>query len=811
MTTVAEFIERNRQQLIERYIRELSQWESARGFGPNELTDSFPEFLSALAAISRQGRRDDPAKTRSRLEGTHISQRVRLGFNQEEVTDEYVLMGRLISGLWEGLPLEQQPTLEDTRLLFEELQGAMDQVIVTFSGYSLEDRQREKRFLNRLNALASEVMGDGEHFIPLHERLGALVEVVREAMRAQGAALLLMAADGRTLLPTMFTGQWNARTETGPVPLDGSSFVARLAASEEPLELPDAAGAGHEVSEGVRLSGLHSLLGARLWPHGKLLGVLYLGVAEIRPFEPQARRYLETLVEYLSGIIQKALLLQQLRQANERLARSETFHRLATAAISDAIWEWNLQTDTVTWSGGVEKLFGHTREQLGGHVSAWYDHIHPEDRERVVHGIHETIASGGQRWRDEYRFLHQDGGYVHVTDHGLVERDASGRAVRMVGAMQDITASKAASEALRVSEERLRLAVRAAELGTWDFYPVTGILRWDERCKALFELPLTPEVTYEGFMAALQPEDRERAQEAVQWALQPDSGGEYDIEFRPLRQKGRPERWVRAIGRALFEGGRAVRFIGTAQDISERKHQQQESQKRAEFAEQLIGIVSHDLRNPLNAITLSVAALLRQEELGERQAKGLARISAATERATRLIRDLLDFTRARLGGGIPIERKPLDVHSLCRQVVEEVRLAHPDRDVEVVWSGEGTGEWDGDRLAQVITNLVNNALAYSPPGTPVHVETRGMDGAVLLSVHNVGRPIPPELLPRLFEPMTRGRPGGDAASRSIGLGLFIVANIVHAHGGTIEVHSEEATGTTFTVRLPRSASTPSGM
>ncbi|MFL5357742.1 PAS domain-containing protein [Archangium sp.] len=803
MTTVAEFIEQHREKLIQRYTEEVGRMESARGLTPYERMDSFPEYLSTLAALSQQGHRGDPLRTKKRQEETHIGQRLRVGFNQEEATSEYVLMGRLISSLWEALPLEQQPSHEDTRLLFEELREAMDQVVATFSGYSLEDRQREKRFLHRLDALAGEVMGDDERAVPLRERLGAMVEVVREAMRAEAAALLLASPDGGTLLPTTYTGRWSALPEPGPVAVDGPSYVSRLAGSEEPLELADAVGAGPLVPEGVRQSGLHSLLGLRLWPHGKLLGVLYLGVAEIRPFEPQARRYLETLVEYLSGIIQKALLLQQLRQTNERLRRSETVYRLATEAISDVIWEWNFQTDSLTWSGGVETLFGHTQETLGGHISSWYGRIHPDDRERVVHGIHETLASGGPRWGDEYRFLRGDGGYIHVTDHGRVQRDASGRAVRMVGAMQDITARKAASEALRVSEDRLRLTVRATELGTWDFDPVTGILRWDERCKVLFELPLEPEVTYDAFIAALHPEDRERAHAAVQWALNPSSGGEYDIEFRPLGRKGRAVRWVRAIGRAYFEEGGAVRFIGTAQDISERRHQQQEAQKRAEFAEQLIGIVSHDLRNPLNAITLSVAALMRQEDLGERQAKGLARISAATERATRMIRDLLDFTRARLGGGIPIERGPLNLHTHCRQVVEEVRLAHPDREVEVVGSGEGAGEWDGDRLAQVITNLVNNALAYSPPGTPVRVETRGEDGTVLLRVHNEGRPIPPELLPHLFEPLTRGRPGGDTASRSIGLGLFIVANIVQAHGGTVDVRSEPVEGTTFTVRLPR--------
>ncbi|QRK13377.1 PAS domain-containing protein [Archangium violaceum] len=805
MTTVAEFIERNREQLIKRYAEEASRTESARGLTQHELINTFPEYLSTLAAISRQGHRGDPVKTKTRLEETHIGQRVRLGYNQEEVTGEYVVMGRIISVLWEALPLREQPAPEDTQLLFEELRGAMDQVVATFSGYTADDRQREKRFLRRLDALSSEVIGNSERSVPLHERLGALLEVVQEAMRADGAGLLLADPSGKLLIPTMYTGRWRDRGETEPVPVDSSSFLAELASSEEPLALADAASAGPAVSEGVRQSGLRSLLGLRLWPHGKLLGVLYIGVSEIRPFEPQARRYLETLVEYLSGIIEKALLLQQLRQTNERLRKSETLYRLATEAISDVIWDWNLLTDSISWSGAVEKLFGHSREELGGHISGWYGSIHPEDRERVVHGIHAAIARGEQRWRDEYRFLHRDGSYAHVIDHGLIERDASGRAVRMVGAMQDITARKAASDALRSSEDRLRLAVRAADLGTWDFNPVTGVLRWDGRCRALFGLTQEAEVTYDTFLEGIHPEDRERTHAAVQRALQPGSGGDYDSEFRALWRKEPGEHWLRSTGRAVFEGGRAVRFIGTVQDISDRKRRQSEAQHRAEFAEQLIGIVSHDLRNPLNAITLSVAALMRQEDLSERQTKGLARISASTERATRMIRDLLDFTRVRLGGGIPIERRSLDLHALCGQVAEEVRLAHPDREVEVVRSGHGMGEWDGDRLAQVLTNLMNNALAYSPQGSPVRVETRGEDGAVLLRVHNRGKPISPELLPHLFEPMRRGSHAGEGASRSIGLGLFIVDNIVRAHGGTIEVRSVEAEGTTFTVRLPRRA------
>ncbi|WP_257449251.1 sensor histidine kinase [Archangium lipolyticum] len=809
MPRVADFIEKNREQLIERFVREAGKLESARGLKPHELVDTLPEYLSTLTAISRQGQRNEPEKTRKRLEETHISLRLRHGYNQEEVTGEYVLIGRLITSLWEGLPREEQPHPEDAALLFAELQDAMNQAVATFSGYSLEDRQREKRALRRLDALASELIGDAENPPPLHERLGALVEVVQQAMKADGAALLLVDPGGTRLLPTTSTGAWSTGAATDPVPVDSSSFVARVAASDEAVELADAASTNLEVPETVRRSGVHSLLGLRLWPHGKLLGVLYIGTTQLRPFEPQARRYLETLVEYLSGIIEKALLLQRFRQANERLRQSETRYRLATEAISDAVWDWDLLTDGLSWGPGVEKLFGHTREQLGGHISGWYDHIHPEDRERAVQSIHAAIDGEAERWRGEYRFRHRDGHYVDVTDHGLIERDAKGRALRMVGAMQDVTARKAASEALRASEDRLRQTLRAAELGTWDMDPVTGALRWDERCKALFGMPPEAEVTYDSFLEGIHPEDRERTNGVVQRALSGENGGEYDTEFRTRVPDSGVERWLRATGRVFFEEGRAVRFIGTIHDISDKKRQEAERRTRAEFEEQLIGIVSHDLRNPLNAINLSVAALLRNEDLSERQAKGIARIAAAAERATRLIRDLLDFTRARLGGGIPIERKPFDLHLLTRQTVEEVRFAHPEREVELVQSGQGRGEWDGDRLGQVVTNLLNNALTYSPPDTRVRVETRGEDGTFLLRVHNEGKPIPVELLPRLFEPMMRGTRKGDTSSRNIGLGLYIVNHIVQAHGGMVEVYSTEAEGTTFTVRIPRGAASSS--
>lgn len=227
-----------------------------------------------------------------------------------------------------------------------------------------------------------------------------------------------------------------------------------------------------------------------------------------------------------------------------------------------------------------------------------------------------------------------------------------------------------------------------------------------------------------------------------------------------------------------------------------------EAQEAVRVREDVVAIVSHDLRNPLNAISLASLSLLRHDSLTELQGRGLRRILSAADRAHRMIRDLLDFTQARVGGAIPIHPRPVDLHELTRQVVDEVHLANPGRHISVEARGDGHGDWDEDRLAQLLTNLVGNALQHSPEDAPVHVSSRAEESGVALRVHNAGAPIPPELLPVIFEPYRRG-PAAALGRGSIGLGLYITRQIVLGHGGHIDVSSSESDGTTFTVWLPR--------
>ncbi len=177
-----------------------------------------------------------------------------------------------------------------------------------------------------------------------------------------------------------------------------------------------------------------------------------------------------------------------------------------------------------------------------------------------------------------------------------------------------------------------------------------------------------------------------------------------------------------------------------------------------------------------------------------------ARIAKSADRMKRMISELLDFTRGRLGGGIPIHRVAGDLRAVVRQGVEELEAAWPERTVRLsVESGRYEGEWDADRLVQVVSNLGSNALQYSPPDTTVTFTLRDGGESATLEVHNTGNPIPPEALPHLFDPFRRASSEGGG----LGLGLYIVEQVVKGHGGRIEVSSTAQSGTLFRVVLPR--------
>ncbi|HET8539544.1 MAG TPA: ATP-binding protein [Anaeromyxobacter sp.] len=250
---------------------------------------------------------------------------------------------------------------------------------------------------------------------------------------------------------------------------------------------------------------------------------------------------------------------------------------------------------------------------------------------------------------------------------------------------------------------------------------------------------------------------------------------------------------AQALERArLFEAERSARM--------EAQRAAEAARRAVELSGQLVGIVGHDLRTPLAAIRMSAAVLLRRGGLTDEQGRTLARIDGAAARMTGIIHDLLDFTRMRNEGRIPVHLRPADLVPVVRRAIAELVAVHPSREIRLASPDAVRVDADPDRLAQVVTNLVGNAIQHSPPDARVTVDVEEDARAVAIGVHNEGPPIGAELLGEIFEPFHRGGRGGDGGS--LGLGLFIVREVVRAHGGEVTVRSSAGEGTTFTVRLP---------
>ena len=218
-----------------------------------------------------------------------------------------------------------------------------------------------------------------------------------------------------------------------------------------------------------------------------------------------------------------------------------------------------------------------------------------------------------------------------------------------------------------------------------------------------------------------------------------------------------------------------------------------------------LGILGHDLRNPIGAMTMSAELIANIGSLSERQKMFVEQIVVSSNRAIEILDQLLDLTRARIGAGLHVIREPMDMAFVARQLVDEMRAAHPERRFTIEVSGETEGEWDRPRIGQVFSNLLGNAVQYGFKDLPIQVEIRGGENKVVVSVHNDGLPIPPDTINRIFDALVRssGEEIEHGPSSNLGLGLYIAKEIVSAHGGTITVTSSETHGTKFTASFPR--------
>ncbi|WNG29970.1 PAS domain-containing protein [Cystobacter fuscus] len=745
MPSLAELIERNRESLILRYREEASQLPSAREVRPEDVLDNLPEYLASLRAPSRE-QREDPGYTRRSLEEAHLRRRLRLGYTREDVKTEFALLGRLLSSLWTSLPPSQQPPAEETQRLSDWLRAAMEHTESVFGERSPDGippdlgapQLREAHF-----RLAIEATGLGTWDY----------DPITDMVHADERCLHLLG------LPPDATLDYAVHISAlHPEDRERVHHVVQRSVSP--------AGSGSYQLE-FRTVGLRDGIERWLSANGRTL------------FDENGRavRLVGTVLDITERVRE--------REATER-------ERQRLKAILESMSEAFLSFDR-DWrftyvNREAERFIGMSREQvlgrdhwevfpatLGTNVERYYRRAAAERTPLSF----ENFYVPWQRWFEFHVYPIDDGIAAFCQDiterkHREEEREQFLREQTRLReqAEQALLQSQRAAEVLEHGDPFLLL--------DRDFR-ITQVNKNQELISQKSREEELGRVLWEVFPAINNPE-------SAYWreyhrAMNERVSVQFEEHYPPL------DLWASVSAYPTAEGGLAV-FL---RDVTERKHAEQ-------FRERLMGIVSHDLRSPLHAITLAAQTLLRRENLSESVLARVRRIVQSGERMSRMITDLLDFTRARMGGGIPLQRRPGELVEWVRTTLEEFDVTHPGRIVFSHGQGPYTGEWDLDRLAQVLSNLVGNALKHGAENTPVAVDLREEEQEIVLVVANQGTPIPESLLPHVFDPFRRA---ADSSRQGLGLGLYIAQQLVLAHGGSITASSSPIAGTTFSVRLPR--------
>ena len=375
---------------------------------------------------------------------------------------------------------------------------------------------------------------------------------------------------------------------------------------------------------------------------------------------------------------------------------------------------------------------------------------------------------------------------------------------------------------VRESEERLRLTLDAAVLGTWDLNVATDQIIWGGHHAAIFGLPpATPEISGAEFLALVHPDDVEELQQAMTRALA--EGDNYKLEFRITQATGNV-RWVSTQAQVYRDSqGQAIRIVGIVRDVTESRQvevererlleREQAARATAEAAtrakDEFLALVSHELRAPLSSI-LGWARMLQPRPSGSLPniatlTHALQVIERNARSQMRLIEDLLDVSRI-VSGKLSVKPRPLELGPLIEATCESLRPAAAEKRIDLQCQASSIPDTvfgDPDRLQQVVWNLVSNAIKFTPSEGMIEVRTRQAESQVELTVRDTGNGISPEFLPYVFERFRQDDQSSAQRKGGLGLGLALVKHLVELHGGMVEATSAgEGSGATFTVKLP---------
>jgi PAS domain S-box-containing protein len=491
------------------------------------------------------------------------------------------------------------------------------------------------------------------------------------------------------------------------------------------------------------------------------------------------------------------------KRTGDALRESEERFRTMADSAPAMIWVTDNDGNNLFVNRAYCDFFGTAVDEVEG--SRWQPLIHPDDAGAYVEGFRAAMTAR-KAFHARARVRHREGEWRWLESHGVPRFAPSGELLGMVGISSDVTESKLAAEALERSQEDLRNAQTVARVGSWRINVRGDALDWSAETYRIFGIAQGTPMTYETFLAAVHPDDRDHVNRSWQAALH---GQPYDVEHRIVVSGD--IKWVREVAHLEFDsGGTLCGGFGTVQDITDRKMMEQALADASRRKDEFLAVLSHELRNPLAPVRNSLYVLARAEPGGEQARRMQAIIERQVSHLTRLVDDLLDVTRISRGK-IQLQRARIELGELVRRTVEDHRSTFTANGIRLEGRVASSPMWlsaDGTRIAQVVGNLLGNAAKFTPRGGRVDLSLEQEGANAVLRVRDSGAGITNEMLERLFEPFMQADRTLDRARGGLGLGLALVKGLAELHGGSVTATSEgPGRGAEFVVRLPLSPAT----
>ncbi|HUS03110.1 MAG TPA: PAS domain-containing protein [Chitinophagaceae bacterium] len=470
---------------------------------------------------------------------------------------------------------------------------------------------------------------------------------------------------------------------------------------------------------------------------------------------------------------------------------SENLFRTLIEKSSDAIQLVSAEGNILYTSGSIKNVLGYTPEELEGLGIAPF--LHPEDIDYFMKNFQEFIKDPGGQIVLNYRVKHKDGSWAWLETIG-VNHLQTPNINALVGNFRNITDRKNAEEKLKENEARLKLALEAGEIGVWDWDVVSNKIKWTDK---VYEIHEVEKNSFDGefvnYVSRVHPEDKERFEEAVQSALQDKT--HYNIEFRIITAKGRTK-WVSTSATVFYENDKPVRMLGATKDITKRK--ELERQK-----DEFLAIASHELKTPVTSLKAygQVLQMVFEQKGDSSSVASLQKMDSQINKLTSLISALLDTTKIQ-SGKLIMHEEEYDFNELLNEIIDELQLTTSQHTIIKNLDTSKKVYGDKERIGQVLTNLITNAIKYSPGSDKIIIKTEAGNESILFCVQDFGVGISKDKQARVFEQFFRVSGENENTFPGLGLGLYISSEIIKRQNGKIWVTSSEGNGSEFCFTIP---------